>query len=84
MLSRLPGCSDALDQGKTRFGTYPGLSFLSANDSGFQILGTYGEAGTTYLFTRGITKKLGNFSPEHSIRQITGIKGIIELKEGLQ
>ncbi|NRA75097.1 MAG: hypothetical protein HRU16_04080 [Planctomycetes bacterium] len=53
-------------------------------DSGFQILGTYDEAGATYRFTRGNTKKLGNFSPEHSIRQITGIEGIIELKEGLQ
>ena len=53
-------------------------------DIAFRILGTFDEAGATYRFTKGDPEKLGNFSPEHSIRQVTGIEGILEFREGLQ
>ncbi|HIC23700.1 MAG TPA: hypothetical protein EYO84_09760 [Planctomycetes bacterium] len=53
-------------------------------DIAFRILGTFDESGATYRFTRGNPEKLGNFTSEHSIRQVTGIEGILEFKEGLQ
>ncbi len=53
-------------------------------DQGFQILGSYDEAGTTHHFTRNGPVKLGNFSREQAFRQVTGIEGILEFQEGLQ
>lgn len=51
---------------------------------GFQVLGSYDEAGSTHRFTKTGPVKLGNFSTEQSFRQITGIEGALEFREGLQ
>ena len=60
------------------------INLYNIYDQGFEILGSYNEMGSTYRFTDSGPKKLGNFSTEQSFRQVTGIDGILEYKEGLQ
>ena len=60
------------------------INLYNIYDQGFEILESYNETGSTYRFTDSGPEKLGNFSTEQSFRQVTGIDGILEFKEGLQ
>lgn len=53
-------------------------------NTAFEILGTYDESGNTRIFRRDQPVLLGTFSPENSVKQITGLSGRVQILDGLQ
>ncbi len=65
-------------------GTNNDLATNSVYDKAFELLGTYDDSGNTKVFRGADPVPLGVFTPEESVRHITGTQGMLRIAPGLQ